>query len=327
MRIEAAPHAPAARAYNASMARTAWVLLKQVFRGYNNDNASQLAAAISYFVLFSIIPLAIFAVSVFSLVLGEGAREDIVDAILDAVPLTQTEGRDAVEEAFSSARAVSGPVAVFAFLATLWTASNVFGSIRRALNIIWHGEGEPRPFVQGKLVDFLQVGVLTAILVLSMVLTGVIRTVREISADQFGPLANESPLWELPSLLLPALISFATFVLLYHIVPAVRPNWRDVLPGALVATLLFELLKNSFAIYVANFNNFDVVYGSLAGALLFLFYTYLSANILLIGALVSRVWERYRTGALDAEIHPAPGGPTFTEQAVRAVKGLFVRQG
>jgi membrane protein len=326
MRIERLRHGAAARAYNASMARTAWVLLKQVFRGYSNDNASQLAAAIAYFVLFSIIPLAIFAVSIFSLVLGEGAREEIVDAILDAVPLTQTEGRDAVEEAFANARAVSGPVAVFALLATLWTASAVFGSIRRALNIIWRGE-EPRPFVQGKLVDFLQVGLLMAILVSSMVLTGVLRAVREISADQFGPLADESVLWEVPSILLPALISFVTFALLYHIVPAVRPSWRDVLPGAVVATVLFELLKNSFAIYVANFNNFDVVYGSLAGALLFLFYTYLSANILLIGALVARVWEKYRTGALEAEIHPTPGGPGFTEQAVRAVKGLFVRQG
>jgi len=325
MSVTATRRAPARDAYNGPMARTAWILLKRVWRGYNDDNCSQLAAAISYFVLFSIIPLAIFAVSIFSLVLGADAREEIIDAILDAVPLTQTEGRDALEEAFGNARAVSGPVAAFALLATLWTASSVFGSIRRALNIIWRGE-DFHPFFQGKLIDFVQVGVLTAILVSSMVLTGVLRTVREISAEQFGPLANESPLWEVPPIVLPAILSFATFALLYHLVPAVRPSWRDVLPGALLATVLFEALKNSFAFYVANFNNFDVVYGSLAGALLFLFYTFLSANILLVGAIVARVWEGYRRGEYDAEIHPEAPGPTLTEQALRAVKGLFVRQ-
>jgi membrane protein len=113
--------------------------------------------------------------------------------------------------------------------------------------------------------------------------------------------------------------------LLYRIVPARHPRWRDVLPGALFATILFEALKTSFAFYVANFNNFDVVYGSLAGILLFLLYTWLSANILLLGAELSRTMQRYWAGDLDAEIYPTEAMPPVSTRVYRAVRALFLR--
>jgi membrane protein len=319
----------ARRVYNDPMAHTAWVLLKRFFQDYSQTNCSQLAAAISYFVIFSIIPLAIFVVSILTMVLGERAQAEIIDAILGAFPLEETEGREALQNAFDSARAVSGPVAVVALLATLWTASTAFGAIRRALNMIWHVPGERvklHPFVQGKMIDFLQVGVLMFNLLASLVLTGFLRTVREISAEQFGPLANSNVLWEVPPIVLPALISFITFAVLYRVVPATPPAWRDAVTGALLAMVLFELLKNSFALYVANFNNFDVVYGSLTGALLFLLYMYLAANILLVGGLVARMSELNRAGAYEGLIHPAGPEVPLKEQALRAVKGLFSRQ-
>jgi membrane protein len=219
----------------------------------------------------------------------------------------------------------SGTIAIIGFVAAVWTASAVFSSIRQALNNVWRMH-EVRPFFHGKLVDFLQIGVLSAILFASLVLTGAIRFAREASADQFGPIAGQSPLWEVPSILIPAVVTFATFTALYRWVPASHPTWRDVLPGAAFAAVLFEVLKNSFAIYIANFNNYDVVFGSLAGLAIFLFYMYLSSIILLIGAEVARTSERYHAGEFEAEIHPKEPGEPITEQALRALKGLFLRQ-
>lgn len=309
-----------------SVFRAAWVLIKQTFRGYGTANSSQYAAAIAYYVLFSIVPIGILAFSVFGIVLrDEGRRHEVVNYALDQLPLSETEGRQDVEDLLNNVQQVSGTIAVVGVAFALWTASSVFSSIRRALNNVWR-VSELRPFFRGKLVDFLQIGLLSAVLFGSLVLTGVIRTAREVSADWFGPLAGQSPLWEIPSVLIPAVVTFVTFTLLYRIVPASHPRLRDVLPGAAVATVLFELLKNSFAIYVANFNNYDVVFGSLAGIALFLFYTYLSAIILLFGAEVAHTSERFHEGMFDAEIHPAEPGKPITEQALRAVKGLFVRQ-
>lgn len=313
-------------AYNATMGRRIWILTKTTYLSFARDNCTQLAAAISYYVLFSIVPLAILAVSVAGLIFGGNeVRNNITNRILDAVPLTQTEGRSAVVNALDSVKRVSGPVAVAGLLGTLWTASSVFASIRKSLNTVWKVD-EHRPWAQAKLVDLAQVGVLGAILLASLVLTGVLRAIRQISSDQFGPLANRNPLWALLPIALPAALTLVTFLLLYRIVPAARPRWRDVVPGAVLATLLFEVLKNSFAIYVANFNNFDVVYGSLAGALLFLLYTYLSSNILLAGAELTRTMERYHAHELDAEIFPVDPQPPVATRVLDAVRGLFVRQ-
>lgn len=307
------------------MARRVWIITKQTYLCFARDNCTQLAAAISYYVLFSIIPLAILAVSIASLVLNSDAvRSDITNRILSAVPLSQTEGRSAVENALDSVQRVSGPVAALGLLATLWTASAVFASIRKSLNAVWRVD-EHRPWAQAKLVDLAQVGLLGIILLASLVLTGVLRTIREVSAAHVGPLTNSNPVWEVPSYALPAMLTFATFILMYRIVPASHPKWRDVLPGAILATLMFEVLKTSFAIYVANFNNFDVVYGSLAGALLFLLYTYLASNILLAGAELTRIMERYHNHELDTEIFPVNPQPTMT-LVLRALRSLFVRQ-
>jgi len=306
--------------------RAAWVLTKHTFRGYGRANSALYAAAIAYYVLFSIVPLAILAFSAFGIVLrDEGRREEIVDYVLDQLPLTQTEGRQDVGDILNSVQAASGAVAIIGVVVALWTASSVFSAIRRALNNVWRVD-EVRPFAQGKLVDFLQIGLLSAILLASLVATGVVRAVREASAEQWGPIAGQSPLWEIPFVLIPAAVTFVTFTTLYHIVPATRPALRDVLPGAIVATVLFELLKNSFAIYVANFNNYDVVYGSLAGVALFLFYMYLSSTILLFGAEVAHTSERFHAGVFEDEIHPKVPGDPISEQALRALRGLFLRQ-
>ena len=142
------------------MGRRIWILTKITYLDFTRDNCTQLAAAISYYVLFSIVPLTILAVSMAGLIFGgESVRNSITNRILDAVPLSQTEGRSAVESALDSVKRVSGPVAAAGLLGTLWTASAVFASIRKSLNAVW-GVDEHRPWAQAKLVDLAQVGVL-----------------------------------------------------------------------------------------------------------------------------------------------------------------------
>lgn len=307
------------------MFRRAWVFTKQTYLSFIRDDCTQQAAAISYYVLFSIVPLTIFLVSVLGFVWSDAERRsDIVDQVVDTVPLSDTDGRDAVDDALTSARGVSGPVAAVALAITLWTASAMFGSIRRALNTVWRAE-EHRPYFRAKLVDLAQIGVLGLILVGSIALTAVLRTVREESLDRFGPLAGDNVLWELPPVLLPAALTLTAFALLYRYVPAAHPRWYESIMGALLATVLFEVLKNTFALYVANYNNYNVIYGSLAGVLLFLLNTYLASIVVLAGAEFARTVQRFRRGELDAIIAAGPGD-SITQQTLRALKGLFVRQ-
>ncbi|MBI5290121.1 MAG: YihY/virulence factor BrkB family protein [Chloroflexi bacterium] len=303
-----------------------WVITKRTFLGFTSDNCTQQAAAITYYTLFSIAPLAIFTIAMLGLFFnGQEVRDKVVDWVLEIIPLSATEGRQSVSDIVEQVQNVSATVAVIGLFVTLWASLAVFASIRRALNTVW-GITEHRPWAQGKLIDLLQVGVVSAVLLSSIVLTGFVRTVREVSSRHVGPLASDNNLWELPGIITPALLTFAAFGVLYKTVPAAHPRWRDVLPGAVLATVLFEVLKNSFAFYLANFNNFDLVYGSLAGLLIFLFYMFLASNILLIGGELVATLGEYHAGAFDAEINPPEPLPPVSTRVFRAMRGLFVRQ-
>ena len=301
--------------------------IKHTWNGYNRDNCNQLAAAIAYYVLFSLVPLAIVAVYVFGLVIQDTQlKSDVVNSIVDALALNNTDGRDAVTKAIDGLQATGGGFTAFiAVLGALWASSAVFGSVRRALNTVW-GIYERRPYAQAKMVDFLQIGALGLLFLSSIAITGFVRTVRDESLRYGGPIAAHNTLWEIPALLVPATLTFIAVLSLYVLVPSAHPRWRDAWIGALAATIMFEIVKDGFAFYVSHFNNFNVVYGSLGGIFLFLFSTFLASNVLLVGAEMAATVGELRRGHFDSEMHPAVPHAPVTSRAFRAFKGLFVRQ-
>ena len=305
-----------------------WILGKHTFLGYRDDHGTRLAAAISYYALFSLIPLIIFVVSVFGFVLRNNTvQRDVIDQILSFLPLSETSGRSSVETALNNVKNISAPAAALSLIATLWTASAMFAAVRTSLNTVFDVE-EHRPFFQSKLLDFAQVGGVGLFLLGSIAFTAFIKTVQALSDQHLGALAGNDPAWTVALVLGPVAVSFLAFLLLYRVVPASRPTFVEALPGAFIATVLFETLKNSFAIYVANFNNYDVVYGSLSAVLLFLLYMYLSFNIVLIGGQVSSSVAKMKRGMYDGELHPhrTRTSVSLRGRLWRMLKGLFVRQ-
>jgi hypothetical protein len=79
-------------------------------------------------------------------------------------------------------------------------------------------------------------------------------------------------------------LSFLAFSLLYWLAPNRSVRFRYLWPGALFAAVAFEGLKYGFTVYLTNFGNYDVVYGALGSVMVLLFWVFLSANILILGA-------------------------------------------
>ena len=361
-----------------------WLLTKRTVQEYGDDNCSHMAAAISYYVLFSIIPLTIFTVSIFGLIVrDEDTQQNIAEEIVEflnveeGVPLLEP-NEEAIERLYGAevvggvqaaiddfsvptiealaaqleadepitlagiqltsdeitVRAdnivtdtlegvanVSGALTVVGLVGMAWAASAMFGAIRKSLNIAWDTDVH-RPVVQQKLVDLSLVLGLGILLGASIVGTGALRTLQALSDDNLGPLSEGSGLlWSVLPLFLPAVFTFLVFTLLYQYVPNVPTPFRDIWPGAVLATVLFELLKNLFALYIANFNNYAGAYGALGGLLLFLLWTYLTSNILLIGAELAAEYPRVMRGDYDN----LPSGPSrpLTENVRRVVRNLF----
>ncbi|MEX1253903.1 MAG: YihY/virulence factor BrkB family protein [Dehalococcoidia bacterium] len=307
--------------------KTLWLLTRRTVGKYGADNSSILAAAISYYILFSIVPLVIFLTAVFGFIVRDpDVEREVIDRIVAAAPLEQGEGETFVSDTLNGVSRVSTALGIAGLLALAWSASAMFGAVRRALNITW-GASSPRPIVQQKLLDLAMVAGFGAFIATSIASTTALRILQETSHDVIGPLTGDQTLfWSTTSLAVPALLTFGVFLLVYRYVPSVSPSFSEVLPGALLATLLFEALKNGFAFYVARFNNYDIIYGSLGALMLFLLWTYLSATILLFSAALSYEYARLRRGEYAEALAPGGAGTPLRDRVGRFLRGLFVHQ-
>jgi membrane protein len=95
---------------------------------------------------------------------------------------------------------------------------------------------------------------------------------------------------------LPFLFEAIGFALFYRLMPTRPVRMRDAVVGALIAALLFEILKGGFGIYLRHFGGYQVVYGALATIPIFLVWTYLVWVTVLIGAEVAAALPEWRSG-------------------------------
>ena len=273
------------------------------------DQCPQQAAGIAYRVLFSIAPLAIVLVSIFGLVLqDDSVREDVVDAIVDALPVSAA-GRKDVEDAIT---AIATPASAAGFVSLLifgWAATGMMTAIRRGLESAMHVT-ESRPPARGKLVDLALIVGAAALVLVTVALTLLGNLVQRSLGSEGTTLAG---------ILLHAamfVLSIVVVLLLYRFVPARGLRIHDGLVGAIVTALLLLLISLASGFIYERTTSLSVVYGSLTAALVFLYSMYLYSSALLLGAEVASSWARPPTG---------DGEPILT-QVKRGVAGLFVRQ-
>jgi membrane protein len=306
-------------------------LTVQAVKEFMDDNCMQLAAAISYYALFALFPLLIFVTGIMGIILNDSQLEqDLIDAIVDFIEVG--EGSDRQNDIANAVRDISGSASGFVGLvglvAAAWAGSNMFSIIRRSLNHAYDLEYH-RPFVQQKLLDLTLVLGVGLFFLASIAATAFLRSVRTFSAD-LGPVGEFAEdagfLWDAASLFIPFSLSFMAFLILYWIVPNQALHPGDVWPGALVAAVAFEVGKFGFSIYLETVGQNSAVFGALGGVAIFLFWVYVSANILLFGAEVASEYPRVRRGDYDKPEAVEEEKPPILERAWRLVKGLFVEE-
>jgi membrane protein len=304
-------------------------LLQQSVLEYLRDDCGHLAAAISYYALFSLFPLLIFVVALAGLLIQDrGIQDDIVNEVLKNIPLNEGEGRNSVTDAVRGvADSSKGALGVLALAGMAWAGSSLFGALRKALNIAFDDTESRRPFVQQKAIDLALLLALLVFFLASIGATAFLRIVRTNSAE-LGALGDAAEsaglLWDAASYAIPLVFSFIAFTALYCLVPSRLRSPLDVWPGALVAALMFEIAKLGFSFYLEKFTSYEVVMGSLGAVAAFLFWIYVSANIMLFGAEVASEYPRVpETGYKQPVLKGLK--PSLTRRAWEAFRGLFVR--
>jgi len=292
-----------------TIVRALWRAIEDLFR----DRCPQYAASIAFHVLFSLFPLTIVLVSIFGLVLQNDAlREDVIDEMVNLLPVSESGQADVAQ----SIEGIATPLSAIGFIsliALLWGASGMMGSIRIGLETALKVE-RGRPAAHAKLVDFLLVaaaGLLVLLVVGVSAFAAFFSRLLDRLSERVGIDANPSGILLRDGIQLVSLGVMA--LLLYRFVPAERLRHRAALAGATLSAFAIWGAAKLLAIFF-DFSRYNVIYGSLAGVTTFLFFVYVVALLLLLGAEFAYAWSR----------PPGPPGPPFGTRIRRFFRGLFV---
>ncbi|HTU47144.1 MAG TPA: YihY/virulence factor BrkB family protein [Bryobacteraceae bacterium] len=272
-------------------AKAALDLFKAAGSKWSDYNAPRLGAALAYYTLLSLAPLLILLVTGSALVFNQTTAErDLLIEVRNLVGFSEAQTIKAFLD--SAHHVASGAVATsVALLTLLFGASGVFVELRDSLNLIWDA---PKPkssawraMIAQRLIAFLMILGFSILLVASLILTTAVMLIKK----SFGGLAgfHTALLSDIGSYAVSLLALVVLFALIFKFVPAVRIRWRDVIAGAVLTAILFEIGKALLAFYIGT-AAVGSAYGAAGSLIVLVVWVYYSAQIFFFGASFTRVY-------------------------------------
>ena len=253
-----------------------------------------LASSPAYAAVLSVFPLLIAVIALLSrMVDPTAAREAVLRAMGPYLPEQSLVLVGQTLESALRARDTAGFVGI---VGLLWGATAMTGSLRAALNRVVGAS--PRPYWRRKLSDFAMVIAGGLFLSLSVLVSAVQAVVgmRSVPLVWLSRWLGDERVARLFATVGPVVFSTAAFYIAYRFLPDVRAGRRSLIWSTLVGMVLFEGLKRAFFWYLRTVATYPLVYGPLAGFIVFMVWVYLVAVIVLFGAEVLAVLQNAGRG-------------------------------
>jgi membrane protein len=268
---------------------------------YNSDNLTY-AASISYYALVSLFPAFLLA---FALLGGVTADEHDRGQVLQFVLQYFPSQFEFITRQLDEFRSRSLEIGVVGTIVLVWGALGFFGAISTAVNYAWSVDRQ-RSYWNHKLFSFLMLLVAGLILLIALAL---VSASQMVGASWFaGVLVKFPGLGVMRSLAVRSATTVLFVVVVgfvYYFVPNAKVRFRDVWIGAMVTGLLWKGALEGFSWYVRDMRRFTRVNGSIAVVVIFLFWVYVQAVILLYGVEFTAAYSRIRRGLPEG----APAAP------------------
>jgi membrane protein len=250
------------------------------FKRYSDGDGGFYAAGLTYYAFFSVFPLVLFSVSALGFVtfLSQDLKQRLLDAGSESFPLIgeilTANNLDRIEEARFSLAAIG-------LLLVLYSGTGGIVALEHALNRI-HGVSEEGTFVQKRLRSLRFLGLIGLIALTSVALGAVGRFIDSSVVGVFALLAG-------------VITSVLLFACAYRFLPQSNLIWREVLPGAVLAGAIFEVLKIVGPTYLASGEEGrNATFGAFAAAAGLLISAYLLCQVALLAAQLNAVLAERR---------------------------------
>ncbi|HZO56452.1 MAG TPA: YihY/virulence factor BrkB family protein [Bryobacteraceae bacterium] len=272
-------------------------LFRATYFEWSAKDAARLGAALAYYTMFSLAPLLVVVIAIAGVFFGPDATRGQV--VWQMQELVGREGGEAVQALLKSTQEPTrglGP-ALLGLITLVFGASLVVAELRNALNTIW--EVPPLKEAGGvvtqiwdlmkrRLFAFMLVVGIGFLLLISLVVNAVLAAL--------GTYFNgELPLPEWALQLVNFMVSFAistfVFAAIYKVLPDLRIAWSDVLVGAAVTSILFNVGKLAISLYLGK-SSLGSAYGAAGSFAVLLAWVYYSAQIFFFGAVFTHVHSK-----------------------------------
>lgn len=261
--------------------------VKEFSEKFKEDKATILAAAQAYYYLLAIVPLLILLLSILPYLQIDPQRVvDFLGTILPGEVASTFE-----ENIISVVTTPSGGLLTFGILGTLWSASNAVTAFIKATNQAYDVE-ETRSFIKQKGMAIL----LTLFMLIAVIVALILPIFGGAIIASVSSFLDLPPQTEILFQVLRWVISIAVMSIVLAFMYKIAPNknfpFKEVLIGALTATVLWQLVSLGFSFYVSNFGSFNATYGSLGGLIILMLWFFLTGLILVIGAEINALIHR-----------------------------------
>lgn len=300
------------------MALRFWATLKdyvvRVFEKADDDNVFLLASGLTFSALVTAIPFLFIIVAVTSLTLEAAASAAGVepveqlryylDLIVPVLGLTPSGpgAPNLPEEAVARALERGQAIGLISFVAFVWFATRLFGSVRAVLREIFDLR-QSRGVIQGKLFDAEMVLVSCVLFISNIGITIVYNLAKARGLKVLGLSATNIGLWEeILAQVTAWVFIFVLFVLLYRYLPARRVPWRMAVTAAVFMAICWELMKLGFTFYLTNVASYRSLYGGLATLVVVVVWVYYLAVAFVLAAEVAQVRETRRVRREQIEV-------------------------
>ena len=248
-----------------------------------NDWSLNFGALLAYTVLIALLPLLVAAFGIFGLVFknNPGARETVVNAIIDSLPDNNTKQGvlQVTNIAADNLQDNAGGILAIGIILALWGGSRLFVSMDQVFTIIYRTR--QRSFIIQNLVAIGMLIIFIIFMIFIFIIAGVpafvINALPDNNGAQFGIF--------IAGICISIFLGFIFFLLVYLIVPNKKIKGRHIWCGALLAAILLDVFVVLFPLYIRRFMNSFI--GLIGFAVILITFFYYFAMILIIGAQIN----------------------------------------
>jgi membrane protein len=254
------------------------------------NNVVIVSAGVGFFGFLAIFPAIMALISIYGLAMDPRQIEEQLTKISSVVPEQTYEIlKQRVENFINTSGGTLGWGTAFGILFGIWSANKGTKSLFTGVDIAYETKSNRGFLKQNGLTLLFTFGAIILIILSVALIVAFPAIVNKISLP-----GNIESLVSWLRWLIMALILVSCISLVYAFAPErKRPKFKWVIPGSLLATVLWLIASWGFSYYISNFGNFGEIYGSIAAVVILMLWLYLSSFIILLGAELNAELENY----------------------------------